>query len=159
MRHLIRLLFVLSLGFSIGCAGSGDKIWITGVLHKNGEIYKPPQGHKLALYFCPIAEPSSPTPNGDIEMADYNSQDGTFTVPGVEGLGISPHLYRIAVVETLQRESLDELKKKSKTKRSARAIDRDTNLLEASFGTRTSPFIHELKTSQSLTLDMAKPKD
>ena len=38
-----------------GC-GSGDTIWVTGVLQKGGETYKPPEGRKLALYFCPMAE-------------------------------------------------------------------------------------------------------
>jgi len=38
-------------------------------------------------------------------------------VPGREGYGIPPAKCRNAVVETLRREALDELKKASKPKR------------------------------------------
>ena len=107
---------------------------MTGVLQKGGEIYKPPEGRKLALYFYPMADGTSGNPAGDVEMADYDARDGSFTVPGREGYGIPPGKYRIAVVETLRREALDQLKKASKPKRGQKRIDNDTNFLEASFG-------------------------
>ena len=45
------MLMVMSVVCLAGC-GSGDNIWVTGVLQKGGEMYKPPEGRKLALYFC-----------------------------------------------------------------------------------------------------------
>ena len=106
---------VLSAAFLPGC-GRGDTIWVTGVLQKGGQIYEPPEGRKLALYFCPITDGTSGDPAGEVEMADYNSKDGSFTVPGSEGYGIRPGKYRIAVVESLRRETRDQLKKSVKPK-------------------------------------------
>ncbi len=120
-------------------------------------MYKPPDAHKLALYFCPISAEGSAAPAGDIEMADYDPRDGRFTVPGREGHGIPRGKYRVAVVETIRREELDKLKKSSKPKRGPKKIDDEMNFLEATFGEKTSPFVLDLKTSTSLTLDMSKP--
>jgi hypothetical protein len=158
MRRSLGLWMVLSAACLAGCGG-GNGIWVTGVLQKGGEMYKPPEGRKLALYFYPMADGTSGNPAGDAEMADYDSRDGSFTVPGREGSGIPPGKYRIAVVETLRREALDELKKTSKPKRGEKRITDDTNLLEASFGKTTSPFVLDLRTSTKLTLDMARPTE
>jgi hypothetical protein len=149
----------LSAAFLAGCGGGGNTIWVTGVLQKGGQIYQPPEGHKLALYFCPVKDDTSMDPSREMEMAVYNSKDGSFTVPGDEGYGIPPGKYRIAVVETLRREELDKLKKSTKTKpkRGQRRIDKDTNFLESTFGEKTSPLVRDLKTSTNLTLDMASP--
>ena len=89
-------------------------------------------------------EGTSGNPSGDVEMADYNSKDGSFTVPGREGHGIRPGKYRIAVVETLRREALDQLKKSSKPKPGQKRIDNDTNFLESTFGEKTSPFVRDI---------------
>jgi hypothetical protein len=154
------VLMVMSVVCLAGC-GSGHNIWVTGMLQKGGEMYKPPDDHKLALYFCPMPGEASATPTGDVEMADYDPRDGSFTVPGREGNGIPPGKYRIAVVETLRREALDQLKEASKPKhRGQQQLTRDdTNLLEASFGEKTSPFVRDLTTSTKLTLDMSKPTE
>lgn len=158
MSRTAGLLMVISVVCLAGC-GSGDNIWVTGVLQKGGEMYKPPEGHKLALYFCPMADGTSGNRGGDVEMADYDPSDGSFTVPGRDGYGIPPGKYRIAVVETLRREALDKLTETSKTKKRGQQqlIRDDTNLLEASFGEKTSPFVRDLTTSNKLTLDMSKP--
>jgi hypothetical protein len=156
MSRTLGLLMVMSVICLAGC-GSGDNIWVTGMLQKGGEMYKPPDGHKLALYFCPMPGEASATPTGDVEMAAYDSTDGSFTVPGREGNGIPPGRYRIAIVETLRREALDKLKEVSKPKRGQTPIRDDTNILEASFGEKTSPFVRDLTTSTKLTLDMSKP--
>jgi hypothetical protein len=149
---------VLSAACLAGC-GRGDSIWVKGVLQKGGEMYKAPEGRKLALYFCPIKDGTSGAPAGDVEMADYDARDGSFTVPGREGYGIPPGNYRIAVAETLRREALNQLKTASKAKRGQSRIDNDTNFLESSFGEKTSPFVRDLRTSTNLTLDMAKPTE
>jgi hypothetical protein len=149
---------VLSAALLPGC-GSRDTIWVTGVLQKGGQVYEPPAGRKLALYFYPMADGTSGHPTGDVEMADYNIKDGSFTVPGSEGSGIQPGKYRIAVVETLRRETRDELKKAEKPKRGQKRVDNDTNFLEETFGEKTSPFVRELRTSTKLTLDMASPNE
>jgi hypothetical protein len=158
MRRFPRLWIVLGAACLAGC-GHGDSIWVKGVLQKGGEVYKPPEGRKLALYFCPIKDGTSAIPTEEVEMADYDARDGSFTVPGREGYGIPPGKYRIAVVETLRREARDQLKKASKPKRGEKRIENDTNFLESSFGETTSPFIRDLKTSTRLTLDMAKPTE
>jgi len=160
MRQLLGLWMVLSAACLAGC-GHGESVWVTGTLQKGGEIYKPPEGHKLALYFCPMAEGAQAKPAGDIEMADYDARDGSFTVPGREGYGIPPGKYRIAVVETLRRDAVDESKNSSKPKRdhNQKRIDHDMNFLETSFGMKTSPFVRDFKTSTRLTLDMAKPAE
>jgi hypothetical protein len=82
-------------------------------------------------------------------------------VPRREGYGITPGKYRIAVIETLRRESFDQLKQasKPKSKSGQKRIDEDANLLGASFGAKTSPFVRDLKTSAKLPLDMAKPTE
>lgn len=147
---------VLSAAFLSGC-GSGDTIWVTGVLQKGGQIYEPPAGRKLALYFYPMNDGTSGGPSGEVEMADYDSKDGTFTVPGLEGYGIRPGKYRIAVVESLRRETRDQLKKSAKPKRGQKRIDNDTNFLDSTFGEKTSPFVRDLRTLTKLTLDMANP--
>jgi hypothetical protein len=147
---------VLSAAFLAGC-GRGDTIWVTGVLQKGGQIYQPPEGRKLALYFCPMKDNTSRDPSGEMEMADYNSKDGSFAVPGREGDGIRPGKYRIAVVETLRRETRDQLKKPGKPKPGQQRIDNDTNMLDSTFGENTSPFVRDLTTSTKLTLDMANP--
>ncbi len=139
-----------------GCGG-GDGIWVTGVLKKGEEIYKPPEGRKLALYFCPMKDGTAGQPIGEVELADYDARDGSFKVPGREGSGIPPGKYRVALVETLLREELDKLKKAAKPKRGQKRITDDTNFLEDSFGETTSPFVLDLKTSTNITLDMAKP--
>jgi hypothetical protein len=146
----------VSAAFLAGCGG-GDTIWVTGVLQKGGQIYQPPEGRKLALYFCPVKGDAATDPNGEMEMADYNGKDGSFTVPGREGFGIRPGRYRIAVVETLRREERDKLNKAVKPKRGQKRIDNDTNFLDSTFGEKTSPFVRELKTSTNLALDMASP--
>ena len=147
---------VLIAAFLAGC-GRGDAIWVTGVLQKGGQTYQPPEGRKLALYFCPVKDDNSLDPNGEMEMADYNSKDGSFTVPGREGYGIRPGKYRIAVSETLRREERDRLKKPGKQNRGQTRITNDTNFLESTFGEQTSPFVRDLKASTNLTLDMASP--
>ena len=156
MRGSLSLWVVLGALCVAGC-GHGDTIWVSGVLQKGGEVYKPPDGRKLAIYFCPMKDGSSGQPIGEVEMADYNSNDGSFTVPGARGYGIPPGKYRIALVETPRREALDQLKKASKPKRGQQRITNDTNFLEDSFGEKTSPLIHDLRASTKLTLDMAKP--
>ncbi len=158
MSRTLGLLMVMSVVCLAGC-GSGDNIWVTGMLQKGGEMYKPPDGHKLALYFCPMPGEASATRTGDVEMADYDPRDGSFTVPGREGYGIPPGKYRIAVVETVRREALDKLKEASKSKRGRTPIRDDTNFLEASFGEQTSPFVRDLRLSTKLTLDMSKPNE
>ena len=150
------LLIVMSVVCLAGC-GSGDNIWVTGMLQKGGEMYKPPDGHKLALYFCPMPGEATAAPTGDVELADYDPRDGSFTVPGRAGNGIRPGKYRIAIVETLRREALDKLKEASKQKRGRTPIRDDTNFLEGPFGETTSPFVRDLKSSTKLTLDMSKP--
>jgi hypothetical protein len=150
------MLLVMSVVCLAGC-GSGDNIWVTGVLQKGGEMYKPPEGRKLALYFCLMVDGASTQPTGVVEMADYDSRDGSFTVPGRERYGIPPGKYRIAIVETFLRETLDNLKKATKSKSGPSRIDKEKNLLDESFGETTSPFVRELKTSTNLTLDMSKP--
>ncbi len=92
-------------------------------------------------------------------MADYDPRDGSFKVPGREGRGITPGKYRIVVVATLRREQRDILNKNSKPRRGEVRIGNDTNLLEGQFGENTSPFVRELTTSTTLTLDMAKPTE
>jgi hypothetical protein len=156
MRRIPGLLFVVSVLGLAGC-GSGDNIWVTGVLLKGGEMYKPPEGRKLALYFCPMKVETAGKLAGDVQMADYDPRDGSFTVPGREGYGIPPGKYRVAVVETLRREELDKVKGAAKTKRGSKRITDDTNFLESSFGEQTSPFVQELIASTKLTLDMAQP--
>jgi hypothetical protein len=141
-----------------GC-GHGENIWLTGVLQKGGEMYKPEEGRKLALYFYPMNEGTSDKPTGEVEMADYDPRDGSFTVPGRDGQGIRPGRYRIAVVETLRREAIDQLKNNSKPTVGQRRVSNDTDFLEASFGATTSPFVRDLKTSTKLTLDMSKPTE
>ncbi len=147
---------VLSSASLAGCGG-GDTIWVTGVLQKSGQVYEPPEGRKLALYFCPMKDGTSVDPSGNMEMAEYNSKDGSFTVPGPEGYGIRPGKYRIAVVETLRRETRDQLKKSAKPKRGQKRVDNDTNFLESTFGEQTSPFVRDITKSTNLTLDMASP--
>jgi hypothetical protein len=160
MRRSLGLWIVLGATWVTGC-GSGETIWVKGVLQKEGQVYKPSEGRKVALYFYPIKDETSGATNSEVEMADYDPKDGSFTVPGREGYGIAPGKYRIAIVETLRREELDRLNKASKPKRGQQRqrLSNDTNFLEGSFGEKTSPFVHDLKTSTSLTLDMAKPKE
>jgi hypothetical protein len=155
MRGPLCLLMVLTAASLPGC-GRGDQIWVTGVLQKGGQIYDPPEGRKLALYFCLMKDGTPNEQTGDVEMADYNSKDGSFTVPGSEGSGIRPGKYRIAVVETLRRETRDQLKKDGKAKLGQKRIDNDTNFLPI-FGEKSSPFVRDLRTSTKLTLDMANP--
>ena len=157
MCRSFSLWIVLGATCLAGC-GNGDRIWVTGTLQKGGEIYKPPESRKLALYFCPIEDAVSGKPAGDIEMADYDPRDGSFTVPGTEGYGISPGKYRIAVVETLRHDAIKDSNSSSKPKggQSRKRFDFDKNFLEDSFGMKTSPFVRELKTSTKLALDMAK---
>jgi hypothetical protein len=158
MRRSLGLWIILSAACLPGCGGDG--IRVTGVLQKVGEKYNPPEGHKLALYFYPMAEGTSDKPTGDVEMADYDARDGSFTVPGRDGYGIRPGKYRIAVVETLRREALDQLKQGKALKAGQKhRIDKETNLLEYTFGEHTSPFIRDLRSSTKLTLDMAKPTE
>jgi hypothetical protein len=156
LRRSVRVWMVLNAAFLAGC-GRGDIIWVTGVLQKGGQIYQPPEGRKLALYFCPIKDDMSRDPSGEMEMADYNSKDGSFTVPGVDGQGIRPGKYRIAVVETLRREERDKLKKPGKRNPKQQRIDNDTNFLDSTFGERSSPFVRDLRASTNLTLDMSSP--
>jgi hypothetical protein len=143
-----------------GCGG-GEHIWVTGVLLKGGQMYKPPEGRKLAIYFHPIKDGTSDKSSGEMEMADYDSRDGSFTVPGREGYGILPGKYRIAVVETYRRETVDKLNSTSsgkvKGKRALTHSDDENNLLESTFGQTTSPFVRDLTGSTKLTLDMANP--
>jgi hypothetical protein len=147
---------VVATAFVAGCGG-GDQIWVTGVLQKGGDMYQPPEGRDLALYFCPVKDDASSDPSREKEMADYNIKDGSFTVPGNEGQGIRPGKYRIAVVETLRREAIDQLKKAAKSDARKRRIDEDKNYLESTFGEKTSPFVRDVRTSTKLTLDMASP--
>ena len=156
MRRSFCLWMVLGAALLPGC-GSRDTIWVTGVLQKGGQSYEPPAGRKLALYFYPMTDGASSDPSGDVEMADYNSKDGSFTVPGREGHGIRPGKYRIVVVESLRRETRDELKKSAKPKRGQQRIDNDTNFLDSTFGEKTSPFVRDLRSSTNLMLDMASP--
>ena len=158
MRRSLGLWIVLSALCLAGC-GHSDRIWVTGTLQKGGEIYQPPESRKLGLYFCPIEETVSGKPAGDIEMADYDPRDGSFTVPGAEGYGIPPGKYRIAIVETVRRDAIKESNNSAKPKggQNQKRFDFDKNLLEDSFGIKTSPFVRELKTSTKLALDMAKP--
>ncbi len=158
MRRSLCLWMVLTAASMPGC-GRGDQIWVAGVLQKGGQVYEPPEGHKLALYFYPIQDGTSGNTTGEVEMADYNTKDGSFTVPGSEGSGIRPGKYRIAVVETLRRETRDQLNKGLKPKRGQKRISNDTNVLESTFGENTSPFVRDLKNSTKLTLDMASPNE
>ena len=46
MRRSLGLWIVLSALCLAGC-GRGDSIWVTGVLQKGGEMYKPAEGASL----------------------------------------------------------------------------------------------------------------
>ena len=127
-----------------GC-GSGDNIWVKGVLQKGGEMYKPPEGRKLALYFCPMQARRRASPPATSKWRIMIRGMVSFTVPGREGYGIPPGKYRIAVVETIRREALDKLKKPRSRSAGKRRINNDTNLLEATFGETTSPFVSRLE--------------
>jgi hypothetical protein len=152
-------LWSLLIAVAVAGCGSSDTIWVKGVLQKGGEVYKPPDGRKLALYFHPMKSDTPGNTASEIEMADYDPRDGTFTVPGRQGNGIAPGKYRIAVVETLRRAERDKLNKTAKPRRGEVRINNDTNFLEGQFGENTSPFVRELTTSTALTLDMAKPTE
>jgi hypothetical protein len=160
MRRFLGVLSMLIAASLSGC-GHGDTIWVKGVLQKGGEVYQPPDGRKLALYFYPMKSETPGNTATEIEMADYDPRDGSFTVPGREGNGITPGKYRIAVIETLRREEFDKVKKtapkRQRRQEHEKRADKETNFLEAQFGEHTSPFVHELSASATLTLDMAKP--
>ena len=157
MRRPSSVLILLCGYLLAGCGG--QNISVTGVLLKGGAKYTPPEGRKLALYFIPMDDGTPSSPARDTEMALYNESDGTFTVPGRDGLGIIPGKYRISLSETLLRETLDQILKSPKPTINGKKPTRDTNLLEDTFGATTSPFIRDLKTSTDLTLDMTKPSE
>jgi hypothetical protein len=158
MRRSLSRWILLSTFCLAGC-GDGTSIWVTGVLQKGGEVYKPPEGRKLALYFYPMIDDTSGNPAGDPQMANYDARDGSFSVPGREGYGIPPGKYRIVLVETLLNEALEKLRKIQKPKRGEWRASGDTNFLEGPFGEKTSPFVRDLKTSTKLALDMARPTE
>ena len=153
--------YVLSLLIGLGLAGCGnaDLIWVKGTLNKGGTMYKPPEGRKVAIYFYQTKGADGKDMAGEAEQAEYNANDGTFSVSGREGSGIPKGTYRIAITETMDRETFDKLKEKtpkSKSKRGTR-LDDEKDFLEQTFGAMTSPFVRELKKSITLVLDMEKP--
>jgi hypothetical protein len=100
---------------------------------------------------------SKPGASADLEMADLNESDGRFTVPGVEGRGIRPGKYRIAVIETYRRETVDKINGSGKPKKGSPRLNDEKNLLDSTFGETTSPFVRDLSASTELSLDMASP--
>ena len=152
--------FIAGLIFLAGCGGPSNHLWVKGRLLKGGAKYAPPEGHVVSVTFIGmgIEDPTgqvikSPEPFD----ANYNDEDGSFTVPGREGHGIPPGKYRIAVTQKMLREAFEAAKPKAKP--GQKPITRETDFLEDRFGPATSPIIREIKGSADLVIDLDRPTE
>jgi hypothetical protein len=156
-RLLLQALLFAPLAVATGCGGSGNNVWVTGKLLKAGAKYEPPKDHQVNVYFVALEAKDAAgkaIQGGEPFQADYDPTSGSFSVPGVEGRGIPPGKYRVAVTEKLKREAYDALPAPLKKKG---AISRDDDMLKSQYGIGTSPIIREIPKSTDLDIDMTKP--
>jgi hypothetical protein len=144
---VLRLLAVLA---AAGCGSSGT-IDVTGKLLKAGTPYRPAAGQDLGVTLYALDAGKS-TALDEPYPAQYDSETGTFHVPGPDGRGIPPGRYRVAIVQKRTREAIDAAAASGK-----KADDRDTDFLKDAFGPKSSPIIRELTVSCDLAIDLDAP--
>ena len=142
IRRAAPLLLIAAL--TAGC-GRGGFVIPRGRLTNNGEPFRCENGvavHMTFIALTPAAGPQPPagTPTGSAETGAYPAEyyrDGTFRVVGVDGKGLPPGKYRVAV----------------------QAIKQKKDLLEGAYDAQNSPLTCEVKgSSEELHLDLAKPQ-
>ena len=144
-------LSLLALVAALAAAGCGPNVKVTGKVSRGGQPVNAVKGMHLNLALHPLADPSTgkPPAGPDIYAANVAS-DGSFDVPGVEGDGIPPGRYRVAVTLRPGRD-------RSEGKAKARDYDPDKDYLNGAFGPDNSPIVREVKSSQTLSIDLDKP--
>lgn len=95
------LLLGLALGLGAGCSGPKN-VMVEGRLLQNGKPYQRAAKEMFNMTFYPVAEGDKAANRS--YPADVDT-DGTFKVPGLEGKGIPPGKYQIAVTSMVIPES------------------------------------------------------
>jgi hypothetical protein len=148
MRTTLRTLVLLIAPLAVpGCGASDGTIQVTGKRFKGGAKYSPPEGQTIDLTFFAMEQTDASAkslPSKESYAAQYDADEGAFTVPGHEGRGIPPGKYRVSVIQKARSDARPESKKRNE------AFDRETDFLKDRFGPVTSPIIRELKSSTDL---------
>jgi hypothetical protein len=93
MRALVLVSIGLLIGlFALGCGGK--RFNTKGRIILGGEPFLTKDNESMRLYFSPIDE--SGTAN-ESYAAEYNGEEGTFTVVGKDRKGLPPGKYRISI--------------------------------------------------------------
>jgi hypothetical protein len=154
--RLVLALWIASLFLSSGCGDAGNTIWVTGNLLKGGAKYEPPADQLVSVTFVALEvkdKDGKQVGSNEPYLADYDPADGSFSVRGVDGKGIPPGKYRIAVTQKMRREAFDAANPKPKRK----GPNRETDTLNNKFGLDTSPITREIPKSTRLEIDLDKP--
>jgi len=143
IRRVAPWLVLASLAILAG--GCGPRLVIPrGRLTKGGEAFRCENGLAVHLTFITLAATPSPAP-ADAAQAPTDAgaypaeyyRDGTFRVVGVDGKGLPPGKYRVAV----------------------QAIKQKKDLLEGAYGAQNSPLTCEVKgASEELHLELGEAK-
>lgn len=152
-RRVLRSVVGVACLALAGC-GSGNNVWVTGHLLKGGQPYQAPDRQTIGVTFYAMETKGNDgknAPANEPYAATYNS-DGSFEVPGKEGRGIPPGMYRISVIRKPKAGKIAPIPKGSKAQ-----IDRDKDYLNDQFGPETSPIVREIPASVDLTIDLDNP--
>jgi hypothetical protein len=142
MQRYAACCFVLAV--AAGCGNGYVKP--KGRLMKNGEPFVPADNEvvhvalfpvKDAKVAAPAAAPEGAAREAGSFPANFNREDGTFRVTGMDGRGMPPGKYRVTV----------------------QVMKNKKDVLKGAFGAQNSPLVHDIdSSSQELTVDLAKPK-
>ena len=100
-----------------------------------------------------MADPSSGKKAAGPDMYGANvAEDGSFDVPGVDGDGIPPGKYRVALI---LRPGRDRSEKAQDPK--AKKADPDKDYLNGEFGPENSPIVREITRPRPLVIDLNQP--
>jgi hypothetical protein len=159
MRRFSWNLIVATLALAMSACGSSQMIPVKGKLTKGGGKYEVPTDQKLHLTFRLMESANDgggSTAAGQAFMAIYKTDDGTFSVGGIDGNGIPPGKYRVSLTQLLTRDAVD--KKNANIKGKQKLFERDTDLLDGQYGEK-SPIVVEIKDSTELAIELDKYKD
>jgi hypothetical protein len=87
-----------------GCSSGDRKLKAKGQIVKGGVPFTVPADEYVRVTFYPMPADGSPPRNSYV--AEYDKNDGRFTVVGPDRLGLPPGKYRVAVEHERKRKDL-----------------------------------------------------
>jgi hypothetical protein len=121
-----------------GCGQEQPKVRARGQLLDKGQPLKVSPKTGVTIGFFPTVKEEGK--RADSYTADFNREDSTFVVPGVDGRGIPPGKYRITIMQ-MSLEATPAM-----------------NALNEAFGPEKSPIVRDVQNEEPIRIDLSKPE-